>query len=222
MTLAPGTEFFLNSVAGGDGGNAGEFNLGTHGDGGDGTGGALISDGGKIIATGTAEANIVFVKNTASGGNAGQPVQGRDNLAQPGRGGSALGGAVFVNAGGNATRGFATTNATFMSNAVTAGMGSSGVTWRDFVGVYRINLDDPRAAAVNPTLYRFGQRSGDSGAAYGGAIFNLGNLDLQSTLLTSNIASGFRGEGDDAVAVQFRADRRLAPCREHHGHPARE
>lgn len=199
VTLAPGTEFFLNSVAGGDGGNAGEFNLGTHGDGGDGTGGALISDGGKIIATGTAEANIVFVKNTASGGNAGQPVQGRDNLAQPGRGGSALGGAVFVNAGGNATRGFATTNATFMSNAVTAGMGSSGVTWRDFVGVYRINLDDPRAAAVNPTLYRFGQRSGDSGAAYGGAIFNLGNLDLQSTLLTSNIASGFRGEGDDAV-----------------------
>ncbi len=199
LTLGAGTRFVLNNVAGGNGGNAGQFNFGTHGAGGTGAGGAISADGAKLVANGEKEKTVDFAKNTASGGNAGQPVNGRDNFATPADGGDGMGGAIFVSGANDGNLGFYGAFVTALGNSAASGMGSTGVTTRTYAGTNRLNFDDPSTNIARLTLYRFGSTAGNSGSAMGGAIYSSGTLELDSSTFTNNSSLGFRGEEDGSV-----------------------
>ena len=168
---------------GGHGGPGGPDSGGSAGPGGDGAqagfahGGAIHVAGGTVTVTGgTIEQNSATGGNGGDGGNGGSATMFAGSGGTPSFGGSARGGAIYVQTGT-----LTVTNATLDQNTTNGGNGGRGGN-----GGSGLNTADGLT----------GQQGGNAGSAQGAAVFGGGgNVTVTSSTLSNNTATG--GNGGD-------------------------
>ncbi len=189
LTIANGSDLGTNAVPGTMGGN--------------GQGGAVLLNGGTLIAS-----NCLFLANVAQGGSCGLPT---NSFSYYGNGGDGLGGAININSGslsitncnfiGNQAKGGAGTRTSVDIQGGTggnAGNGFGGAVYCTTSVVQMVNCQFKTNQTIGADAYSDGMsRSEVSGGAYGGAVCELGGT-------VTNINGSFVGNQALASLVYYR------------------